>query len=192
MFWDWFSKHYVDLGKNFNNEKVITELDDKLMDLGCFAWEIGPGTISENQLVISPAGDLNLLPITKEIVSYVKVIPGWEFHYAKPPKEWNFIFEFERDNGEVINIDASTWQYVLLRYEDGGFEVIIQIHDLDGLNEDGKLVASEILLDGILGEETRILYISYIDVVKSFNNLHMNKSNNIKYLGDHLKTSLQL
>lgn len=190
MFWDWFSKNCIDLGENFDNEKVLTELDDKLMDLGGFAWEIGPGTRCENQLVISPGGDLNLLPITKEIVSYAKIIPGWEFHYAKPPKEWDFLFDYEKDNGEVINIDASNWQYVLLRYEDGGFEVIIQTRDLDGLSEDDKLVASEILLDGILGEEIRMLHISCIDVVKNFDNQHIGKSSAIKYIDSHLKTLL--
>jgi len=190
MFWDWFSKHYKDLGENFDNEKVLNEIDDKLMDLGGFAWEIGQGTKSDNQLVISPGGDLDLLPITKEIVSYAKIIPGWEFHYAKPPKEWDFIFDFEKDNGDVFEINASNWQYVLLKYEDEGFEIIIQTRDLDGLGEDDKLVASEILLDGILGEEVRMLHTSYIDVVKDFDNQHVNKSTDINCLNNHLKTLL--
>ncbi len=190
MFWDWFSKHNIDFGENFDNEKLLTELDDRLMVLGNFAWEIGPGSRCANQLVISPGGNLNLLPITKEIVSYAKTIHGWEFHYAKPPKEWDLIFDFEKDNGEVINIDASNWQYVLLKDEEGGFEIIIQTHNLDGLSEDDKLIISEILLDGILGEEIRMLYISYIDVVKSFDNQYLNKSNDIKYLDNHLKTIL--
>lgn len=190
MFWDWFTKHYKDLGENYNNQMVLTEIDDKLMDLGGFAWEIGPGTRANNQFVISHGGDLDLLPITNEIVSYAKNIPGWEFHFAKPPKEWDFIFDFERDNGEVIEINASNWQYVSLKYEDGGFEIILQTHDLDGLSEDDKLAASEILLDGILGEEVRMLNISYIDVVKSFDDQHVNKSTDIKCLNNHLKTLL--
>lgn len=192
MFWDWFSKHSKDLGENFDNEKVLAEIDDRLMDLGGFAWEIGPGSKTKNQLVISPGGDLNLLPITKEIVSYAKTIPGWEFHYAKPPKEWDLMFDFEKDNGDVIGINASNWQYVLLRYEDGGFEIIIQTHDLDSLSEDDQLVASEILLDGILGEEIRMLHISYIDVVKKFDNQYISKSSDIKNLDSHLKTLLGL
>jgi hypothetical protein len=191
MFWDWFAKHYIDLGTNFDNEKVLKELDDQLMSLGDFAWEIGPGTKIANQLVISPGGDVTLLPITKEIVSYAKNIPGWEFHYAKPPKEWDFIFDFENHNGEVINIDASNWQYVLLRYEDGGFEIIIQTHDLVGLNEEDKLTASEILLDGALGEEIRMLHICYIDVVERFDNQYVDKSNVMKNLNNHLKRLLQ-
>lgn len=190
MFWDWFSKHYLDFGENFDNEKILTELDDKLRDLSVFSWEIGPGTGADNQLVISSGGDLDLLPITKKIVSYAKSIAGWEFYYAKPPKEWDLIFDFEKDNGDVINIDASNWQYVLLRYEDGGFEIIIQADDLDGLSEVDELIASEILLDGILGEEIRMLHISNIEVVKNFDSEHVNKSNDIKHLNSHLKTQL--
>lgn len=116
--------------------------------------------------------------------------PGWEFHYAKPPKEWDLIFDFEKDNGDVIEVNASNWQYVLLKYEDGGFEIILQTDNLDGLSEDDKLVASEILLDGILGEEVRMLHISYIDVVKSFDDQYVNKSSDIKNLNNHLKTLL--
>ncbi|TCC99444.1 hypothetical protein [Pedobacter hiemivivus] len=190
MFWDWFSKHCKDLGENFDNEKLLTEIDDRLTDLGGFAWEIGPGTKADNQLVISPGGDLSLLPVTKGIVSYAKIIPGWEFHYAKPPKEWDLIFDFEKDNGDLIEIDASNWQYVLLKYEDGKFEIIIQVHDLDGLSENDKLVASGILLDGILGEEVRMLRISYIDVVRKIDNQYASKSTDIKYLDNHLKTLL--
>ena len=190
MFWDWFSNYYKEIGENFDNEMVLTEIDDKLMDLGGFAWEIGPGSKAINQLVISPGGDPDLLPITKDIVSYAKIIPGWEFHYAKPPKEWDLIFDFEKDNGDVIDINASSWQYVLLKYEDGVFEIILQTHDLDGLSEDDRLVASEILLDGILGEEVRMLHINYIDVVDSFDDQHLNKSSDIMYLKNHLKTLL--
>ena len=40
MFWDWFSKHYNDLGENFENEKILADIDDKLGDLGGFAWRL--------------------------------------------------------------------------------------------------------------------------------------------------------
>jgi len=43
-----FSNHHRDLGENFDIEKVLAELDNKIMDLGNFDWEIGPGTKQNN------------------------------------------------------------------------------------------------------------------------------------------------
>jgi len=49
-----------------------------------------------------------------------------------------------------------------------------------------------ILLDGILGEEVRLLHINHIDIVKKFDNEHLNKSTDIKYLDSHLKILLKI
>jgi hypothetical protein len=187
-FWNWFSDHHKDFEKSFDNRSLINELDDRINSLGGFAWEIGPGAVSENQLVISPKGDLDLLPYTKEIISYAKNIPGWEFHYAKPPKQWELIFDYEKNNGHRIRIDASRWRYVLLMYDDGMFEIIIQTRDLHELNENEKLTVAEILVDGILGEETRMIDICNLDIVEEFDDDYKNKSSDIKNLYDHFKS----
>jgi hypothetical protein len=186
-FWIWFSDCCDDLGQNFDNEELLNELDDRINELGEFAWEIGPGIFCVNQLVISPGGDLDLLPYTKEIVSYAKVLPNWEFHYAKPPKQWDLIFDFEKHDGSQIEINASQWKYVLLKYDDGMFEIIIQTHDLQQLDEDDQLNATEILLDGILGEENRMLYVCGFDVVDEFEEQFKSKKSDIRDLNNHIK-----
>lgn len=185
-FWDWFSAHHNDFGEYFDNEELLSELDHKITDLGDFVWEIGPGINANNQLVISPGGDLDLLSNTKQIISCTKAVPNWEFHYAKPPKQWDFIFDLEKFDGSQVQIDASQWKYVLLKYDDGMFEIIIQTPDLKKLDEEEKLIASEILLDGILGEEKRMLLICDIDVVEEFEMQYANKSNDITKLSDQL------
>jgi hypothetical protein len=43
-FWHWFSQYYEEFGQNFDHETALIELDNKIMDLGDFAWEIGPVT----------------------------------------------------------------------------------------------------------------------------------------------------
>ena len=55
-----------------------------------------------------------------------------------------------------MEINASQWKYVLLRYEDGMFEVIIKALHLKQLEDNDKVTVSEIVLDGILDEELRI------------------------------------
>lgn len=181
-FWVWFSENYKNFGEHYENDELLNTLDNKIYDLGGYAWEIGPGIDTKNQLVISPGGDIDLLLDTKRIISYAPTLLDWSFYYAKPPKQWEFLFDFEKEDGSVVRIDASHWNYVLLKYDDGMFEIIIQTHDLAEFSEDDRLIACEILLDGILGEESRMLRICDIDTVDEFEDKYKMKGNNIKTL----------
>lgn len=186
-FWEWFASHCSEFGEDFDNEALLNELDDRINAFGEFAWEVGPGVSATNQLVISPGGDLELLPYTKEIISHFKPIPNWEFHYAKPPKQWEFIFDFEKQDGSQVEIDASKWKYVLLKYEDGKYEIIIQEEGLGSLDEDEKLTVAEILVDGILGEEKRMTLICAIDIVEEFEEQYKHRCNEIKNLSSQIQ-----
>lgn len=185
-FWEWFSTNYKSFGDNFENEELLEELDRRIGDLGGFAWELGPGIQAANMLVISPGGQISLLSQTKEVVFFAPDIEDWEFHYAKPLKQWDdFVFEIYKENGELVEIDASFWRYVLLRYNDGMFGIIIKA-DLIGFTRQEQITAAEILLDGVLGEEKRILAIAEIEIVPEFEDRYVNKSNDIKMLAEHM------
>jgi len=108
-FWDWFSSNCTKFGQDFTNELLLDELNNRISELGEFVWEIGPGNKSLNQLVISPGGDIEKLPLTKEIIKYAKVLSDWEFYYAKPIKNWNFEFNFEQLDGNILYINAFRW-----------------------------------------------------------------------------------
>ena len=99
-----------------------------------------------------------MLQETKLIIGSAKDCDRWEYYYAVPPKEkgWNLIFSFETNDGKIAKIDASEWEYTLLEYDDGMFEIVIKTTDFKQLNESDKQTAVEILLDGILGEEIRM------------------------------------
>ncbi|WP_131537265.1 hypothetical protein [Pedobacter nototheniae] len=184
--WTWFTEIYNDFGENFENEVLLNKLDEKILSLGDFVWEVGPGIKKDNMLVISPGGDLDLLSQTKEIVSYAIPCDGWEFYYAKQPKQWEEKFIFQKDNNQTIEIDCSSWQYVLLKYQDGMFEIIIKAPNITNLNFDEQLSVSEILLDGVLGEELRMLSIADIDVVNDFEEEYKGKGSIIQVLKNHL------
>jgi len=181
-FWSWFLSNCNDFGENFDNERLLDALDNQILSLGDFAWEIGPGMNKLNQLVISPGGDLNLLPSTKKIISYAINLPNWEFFYLKPPKHWNLIFEFEDENGILIGIDAREWKYLLLKYDDGMFEIVLQTNDLLKFNEDDRHIASKILLDGILGEEARMMFMNKVSVVGEFEERYKINSSDLIHL----------
>jgi hypothetical protein len=189
-FWFWFSANCQNFGKNFDNVILLDELDNMVSQFGNFSWEVGPGKSMDNALVISPNGNLGLLPYTKEIIAHAKECTGWEYYYAKPPKEWELIFDFATIDGELIQINASVWEYVLHKYKDGMFAIIIKSPLLSLLNNGDKLIASEIALDGILGEEMRMQTIDEIEVVEEFEKLEQNKASNIKDLANHFRKLL--
>ena len=189
-FWNWFSENCQKFDNDFENTDLLYELDKRITDLGVFSWEIGPGKTSPNALVISPNGDIDLLPYTKDIIGQAKTCLGWEYYYAKPPKEWDLIFDFETSNGVQVHVDASLWEYVLLRYEDGMFEIIIKATNIKELNENDKLAIAEMLLDGVIGEELRMTSICLIEIVEEFENEYDDKASNIENLSKHINSLL--
>ena len=191
QFWEWFLENCQNFGVDFDNTELLEELDEWIRRLGDFSWEVGPVNAKGNALVISPNGDADLLDVTKEIIKNAKECVGWEYYYAKPVKEWGLIFDFETNEGDLVEVDASKWEYVLLEYEDGLFEIIIKASDLRQLDESDGQVAAEVLLDGVLGEEMRIQTICAIDVVEEFDKEYREKAGNIKNLPEHVKALIK-
>ena len=73
---------------------------------------------------------------------------------------------------------VSLWKYILLKYDDAAIEIIMQSPNIADLEVEDKLTAGEILLDGILGEEKRIRWIQYIDVVDHFDEEYISEAQN--------------
>jgi len=186
-FWEWFARNCRNFGANFENAHLLGELDAQVKRLGSFSWEIGPGKTKDHLLVISPSGDVDMLQETKIIIDHAIACDGWEYYYAKQPKQWDLRFFFVTGKGARLEVDAAQWEYVLLRFEDGMFTIIIKASDLQHLDENDKLTAVEIALDGMLGEELRLQTFCEIDVRGEFDSEHMNKASNMRGLAPHIK-----
>ncbi len=187
-FWVWFSENCQSFGNHFENTALIKELDKRVSGLGNLTWEVRPGKKSAKALVISPNGNLELLPLTKQIVANATACAGWAFYYAKPPKTWELIFKIKTQDSMWVEIDASGWEYILLRYEDGMFEIVLKALAIYELNDGDKQVAAEILLDGVMGEELRMTTICSVDIVLEFEDAYQDKGCNIKYLLNHMNS----
>ena len=60
----------------------------------------------------------------------------------------------ERSGGKgPINLDASDWNFVLLRYPDGAQELLLQSSNLPPMDEDERWQAAAVTLESILGED---------------------------------------
>ena len=147
---------------------LLRQLDDLVAGLGDFAWEVGPGGDAENAFTLSPGGDRELLAETQTIVDAAPVVPGWEFHSAKPPRKWEPRFALHDADGEPFEVDATGWRCALLIYADGTHEVVVEAPNLASLPQDYQRWAAELALDGLLGERRRLEVIDDVTVVAEF------------------------
>lgn len=164
LFWEWFSRRASDFGDSFQNQDLLRELDERVAQLGNFAWEVGPGRSAPNALVLSPGGARDQLVETTAIVAAAPSLQDWEFYPAKPPRPWAPRFELHMEEREY-EVDATGWRSVLLRYPDGAHEVIVEAPNIASLPELYQRWAAEIALDGLLGERRRLEVIDDVSVV---------------------------
>ena len=73
------------LAEDFAQPKILDQLDHEVSLLGDIVWELGPGASAEYALALSPDGDLDWLPATRQVVALAPQLPNWEFHPARGP-----------------------------------------------------------------------------------------------------------
>ena len=164
--------------------RLLEELDGRVHDLdSMLSWEVGPGTSTPWQLVISPNLNRDLRQKAQEIVSQAPELEGWEFYPARRPKDWNYKVLMERSNGgEPLQLDASGWSFVLLQYPDGVKEVLLQGTNLPTLNDDERWQAAAITLESILGEDVVMDRINEFDLVDKLEPRFAEKQRPIQHL----------
>lgn len=167
-FWNWFKTNSKYLEPKKITDDYIDELDKHLEDLADFSWEIGfDDRVKKYFLAISPEGDLDLFERSKIIISHAPIIEDWIFYPAKPPKKWKLIFDVFID-GEKVRFDASTWKYILYRFDDGIYDIVIKIPTSYKPYEDHFDEIGMIAVSGELGEAFVIEYVNEIELVYEF------------------------
>ena len=185
-FWKWFSSIAPELEKDFDNEALLSELDERVATMGDWGWEVGPGVTARSALVISPDGVRELLPVARSIVSRAPHVVGWDFLCARPAREECCIFAIKSSNGADLSIDARSWRYVLFKYPDDIVELLLEQGSIACELEDDQYTAAVVLLDGLLGEEARLLSISHVEVTVSLPTEHAMHARPIRGLPEHL------
>jgi hypothetical protein len=179
-FWDWFTKKRHLLQSDNYDQEVLDHLDRTVCDWD-LVWEIGPGLKKENSLTISPNGDKKLLEKAKNIIDKGPHLDNWEFYYSKQPKEnWHKA----RLVDTAIEIDALSWTYVLLQYEDDKIEILLKADNLSQLGQETKELAADLILTNLLGENLKMQKIDFIDIVNKFDD--KKGITELKFLPAHL------
>lgn len=183
-FWHWFCEVAAALETNVVPPALLKELDDRVRSLDPeLSWEIGPGLSKPCQLVISPNLSRDLREKARKIVTRAPTLPAWEFYAARQRKEWQYKLEL---GGDRLTIDASRWTFVLLRYPDGAYEVLLKGRNLPSLSHDERRQAAAITLESILGEDLILDRVSQFELVDSLKPQFAEKERPIQSLREAL------
>jgi hypothetical protein len=188
--WKWFlqnEQQIIDAVQNETaSETLIENLDNLILDLGMFKWEIGRGKMQPWYLTISPNSDLDLLKVSREVIAKAPELDHWEFNHFEPAKEWDRTFVLYDNNMDEQQVDASDWNVVALSRGDGMIDLILEASNIDHLDDDTAFTAADLVVIGEIGEENRILKVKTVDIVSQLEDQHNLQKNHIADLKNNL------
>lgn len=185
-FWSWFEGVAGRLNEDLDEPGLLEALDARVSELGEVVWELGPGSRETNALAISPDGAVEWLAVTQRIVAMAPTLPGWEFHPARQARPSTLLRFSVTNPAGRLDIDASDWRYVLVRFADATFDLVLEQSSLLDASEADRYTAAVILLDGLVGEATRLLRIREIECMIALRPDVVSRSNPVSVLADHL------
>ncbi|HIB8181717.1 TPA: hypothetical protein ACWX1I_003127 [Elizabethkingia anophelis] len=188
QFWNWIRININFIEPSKITDNFIALLDNEIQKLGNFAWEIGfDDKVNKYFLSISAEGNSELLKESKAILDHAPKIDNWIFYSYKPPKQWNFILNL-LINGEEVQFNANNWQYVLYKYPDNVYDIVIKVPLSYKTYEEHFYEIGQIAVSAELGETFVNEYISDIDLVFEFNEKEKGKETSFKHLRSHILT----
>lgn len=189
-FWSWFTLNEPTIINAVEEESasdfIVENLDNLILALGAFSWEIGPGNKKTWCLTISPNENKDLLKISRSIMEIAPNLDKWEFNYFKPAKDWDRKFVVYDDLMNEHAVDAASWNYVALKYPDQMIELIIEADNISHLDQETALTAVSLVVMSELGEEVKISKIAALDVVSNLDDHHSSNRTSIEYLKNHI------
>lgn len=154
-FWKWFSSVEAAI-RETQSDELLRELDRRIFNIDSrLNWELGPAQPSGMQLVISPNFDRELVPVCRRIVALSPGLSEWFFFPFKPRRKWASTLTINDVGGTPVQIDATNWTYVILRYPEGHAEVLLFANQQLQIAADSTMrwIAAALALEILLGEE---------------------------------------
>ncbi|MDF1547241.1 MAG: hypothetical protein P1P88_05435, partial [Bacteroidales bacterium] len=174
--WRWFYNNEQKIIYCIDNEiveeqqEIVRNIDNLVLDLGRFSWEIAPGNNKPWSFTISPNGDKELLKQTKAIIKEAPELKSWEFNYCKPAKNWDRKFSLYDENVNVLQVDASSWNYIVIPMSEVKFEIIIEARNIKHLDAETAKNAANLVVLNEIGEEAKIQHVSVVNIVSKLEN----------------------
>jgi hypothetical protein len=186
--WQWFAaneqkiKDAIEEGTAFEREYITENLNNLILDLGMFSWEIGPGQDAEWALILSPNGDRKRMLQSKQIIETAPMLRNWEFHYSKPARAWDRSFQLYDDFLNEHQVDASGWHFVSLPQADGLIHITLEAPNIEKLDRYTAQTAAEVVVINEIGEESKILHVGAIEIVREMDKKLADAKADIAYL----------
>jgi len=166
-----------------DREYVVSSLDQHILAIGTFTWDIEKGMHRPWSLTISPNGDPDLLEQTKAIVEQAPDLADWEFYPAHQPKKQDFAFTVYDEEMNQQSVDANPWHYVLIPAGGRQHTLLIEAGNCPHLDDNTLYAAVNHLVTCLLGEETKIHRIADIEIVDELDEEHHKAAKPIVQLG---------
>lgn len=191
-FWDWFVeqeqtiKAFFTEEEEVDKERLIDEMDNLVLDLGRFAWRIGPEGETSYFLLISPNRNPELLKLSKRILAAAPDLRDWSFYPAKQPRPWDWKLLLHDDWLMEHEVDASGWQYVASERPGGQLEIAFEAANLDHFDAETQKEAVELALINLMGEEWLIRHVERVRVVKELGEGKETEARSVKDLKEEM------
>jgi hypothetical protein len=170
-FWEWFDENRQVIEKVVSESLhpqtnyVVEQLDQHLLGMGKLKWQLENPQPFKFTLTLSPNNERKLLAITQSIVQNANKAHGWEYHHAIPGKSTYEVDLYDIEM-EIRSITAHHWKVIPLIEPDGRYELLIDAPELFELDEDTQLIAVDLMLTDVLGEELKINCLSGFQIVE--------------------------
>ena len=169
------------------SDYIVENLDNLILSMGMFSWEVGEGKTKPWSFTISPNGNKQLLLTSQQIIEQAPELDSWEFNPGKPAKEWERKFSIYDNNMDEQVVDATEWHYVALMDEYGMIELMIEANNINHLDTETTTAAANLFINNEIGEVISIEKIAITTIVDELEDKHHNKKKAIQYLKKHIK-----
>ena len=191
-FWQWFVKSEsiikdcIENETEKNRDHVVEQLNNLILNIGAFSWDIGLDDSNSWFLTISPNSDRDQFKVSKEIMEYAPDHMNWTFHSSKPAKDWDRTFKIHNYNLDIVDIDANSWNYIVFEEDDGRLELIFEANNMTHIDEETALSAAHQFVTHELGEALKIERIASVEIVPLLESEYDDSKEPITEIKEHL------
>ena len=170
-FWAWFTENETRIKDCIENdigaekEFVNDQLNEFILNIGLFTWEIGMNDEGSWFLTISPNGNKGLLKLSRKIMREAPKDIGWIFHSGKPAKNWDRIIRVYDNKLDQTHIDASGWFFFASAKDTGVIDLILEAGNIGYLDDETARFAADYFVNNELGEAKRIELFAPLKIV---------------------------
>ncbi|MFT5778874.1 MAG: hypothetical protein ACI837_001831 [Crocinitomicaceae bacterium] len=187
-FWKWFVDNEQIIKDCLEDEAsedrvyVSDQLNELILDLGTFTWDIGLNDSNEWFLIISPNGNNERHKVSQKIIHAAPYELNWTLHSSKPAKNWDRKFKVYNSELDEVDVDAADWEYIAFDEDDGRVELIIEAKNIRLFDIDTAESAANVFVVNELGEYAKMQRVSKVSIVEAVEEEYADTKTAIRHL----------